>query len=239
MKTTYQNQEAIKYNIDIHNPIHFLKRTLMRRYLKTVRNVRKVADVGCGSGVMSRYVNAQFHGYDLHEELIEIAKRMNPHQKNSFFVKNLYDIEENDYDVVICTEMLEYLEDDEKGLRKMGEMLRPGGKLLMTVPVNKAFETSIDKSEGFRRYEKRVLVEKLEKSGFVVEKARYWGFPLTNLFYMRVYVPSSEKRKETGTFSSKAKIILQILKIAKYVFLFDLLFNVKHSFDLAIMARKK
>jgi len=238
MKTQYAQEETIKFNIDIQNPIHFLKRWIVRGYLRDL-TLRKVADVGCGSGVMSRYVRAVFHGYDLHPELIDIAWKMNPGKNKKFMVKNLYDIHEKDYDVVLCTEMLEYLEDDDKGLRKMQSMLKPGGRLILTVPVNKKFATSIDKSEGFKRYTKKELFQKLEKAGFTVEKWRYWGFPLTNIFYLHVYVPSSERRKKTGKYRSGSSFMVKTLRVVKYLFLVDLLFNVPHSFDLAVRARKR
>jgi SAM-dependent methyltransferase len=67
--------------------------------------------------------------------------------------------------------VLEHIKDDERALRNISQLLQKDGKLLLLVPAKKWAFTKLDEELGhFRRYEKQELVEKLERSGYKVEK---------------------------------------------------------------------
>jgi len=77
------------------------------------------------------------------------------------------------FDTVICANVLEHVEDDAAGLRQMHELLEPGGRVVLVVPMLRALYGEIDRAiHHHRRYERAELVEKLEKAGFVVEELR-------------------------------------------------------------------
>jgi len=75
------------------------------------------------------------------------------------------------FDTVICTNVLEHVENHEEALRSMKRLLRPDGKLLLLVPAHPGLFCAIDRELGhFRRYRKAELRQLLEQTGFRVER---------------------------------------------------------------------
>jgi SAM-dependent methyltransferase len=67
---------------------------------------------------------------------------------------------------VICTEVLEHIENDEKVLSEAARVLRKSGSLIITFPHRKAFFAIDDRFVGhFRRYELEEMVTLLNKCG--------------------------------------------------------------------------
>ena len=101
---------------------------------------RKVLDVGCGLGDLSIKIlncmddGSQLVGYDFAEALVELARERYPRQK--FLVGSLGHIDEKkeSFDVIICSEVLYYLNDADRqlALDNLYEMLRPNGFLIFT-----------------------------------------------------------------------------------------------------------
>jgi glycosyltransferase involved in cell wall biosynthesis len=72
-------------------------------------------------------------------------------------------------DSVICFNVLEHIEQDEKPLKKIFELLEPRGRLLLLVPSHPWLYGSLDEHLGHqRRYGKKELRNKLETAGFRV-----------------------------------------------------------------------
>jgi glycosyltransferase involved in cell wall biosynthesis len=77
------------------------------------------------------------------------------------------------YDTVLCTNVLEHVEDDAAALRWIHDRLEPGGRVVLVVPLLRALYGSIDAaSEKHRRYETAELRAKLEAAGFEIEELR-------------------------------------------------------------------
>lgn len=73
----------------------------------------------------------KYNGFDFSKKRIEIAKEFNPEGK--FFVKNAYKtnlFNDCDYDVIICTEVLEHLDKD----CDLMDRIPKGKKFFGTVP---------------------------------------------------------------------------------------------------------
>jgi len=77
------------------------------------------------------------------------------------------------FDTVVCANVLEHVEDDMAGLRQIHDLLAPGGRVVLVVPMLRALYGQIDRAiDHHRRYERAELVERLEKAGFAVEETR-------------------------------------------------------------------
>ena len=73
-------------------------------------------------------------------------------------------------DTILCVNALEHIEDDEKVLDHMYQILNTGGKLVLLVPALRRLYGALDEKLGhFRRYERKELAAKLQGKGFVIE----------------------------------------------------------------------
>jgi predicted SAM-dependent methyltransferase len=99
-------------------------------------------------------------------------------------IQDLSSISNNSIDFIICSHVLEHIPDDKKAMLNMYNILKPGGKSIMMVPILKNTDEvdedpgCIDIAERWRRfgqddhirlYSRKVFVERLEQSGFIVQ----------------------------------------------------------------------
>jgi len=107
----------------------------------------KILDVGCGDGGNIRMFNGlspiaekmYFYGVDASPRLIELANEYNKKNeiKNCFFeVGNAEDLpyEDGEFDIVVCTEVLEHLLHPEIALSEIYRVLKNGGAATITTP---------------------------------------------------------------------------------------------------------
>jgi ubiquinone/menaquinone biosynthesis C-methylase UbiE len=114
---------------------------LTNRYLKLIDryldNHQTVLDVGCGSGVITnvfakRYPMSQFIGLDFADS-IEYASKMSVGNTNSTFVKqNFLEFDAGQqFDRVICQGVLHHIPNADLAVKKLKNLVAPGGKLLL------------------------------------------------------------------------------------------------------------
>lgn len=70
------------------------------------------------------------------------------------------------FDGIVCSEVLEHIEDDLQALGELSRVLTAGGHLLLTVPVRRRYFARDDQVAGhFRRYEVEPLLASLRQVG--------------------------------------------------------------------------
>ncbi len=99
----------------------------------------RVLDVGCGNGVISRHLGRlgfRVTGIDVSERTIEKARTINPLPNVEFITKSAEELvaEGTRYDAVICSEVLEHLDNPGALLSVLHSSLSETGKLIVTVP---------------------------------------------------------------------------------------------------------
>ncbi len=100
------------------------------------------------------------------------------------------------YKTIIAINVLEHIKDDKKALTNIYTMLQKDGKVLLLVPAKRIAYTKLDKSLGhFRRYEKDELFEKLQKSGFLIEKLYFFNIVGLFSWIMRDKIERSHNMK--------------------------------------------
>lgn len=76
---------------------------------------------------------------------------------------------EDKFDTVICSNVLEHINDHERALKHMRQILKPGGRLVLLVPANPAIFSGLDEELGhYRRYTREELQRVLSSTGFEV-----------------------------------------------------------------------
>lgn len=101
-----------------------------------------VLDVGCGNGVITRSLGSlgfKVLGIDVSERAIERANLLNKFPNVNFKVISAEQLnsEGNKYDAVICSEVLEHLQNPELLLNTLYQSLTDKGFLIVTVPNGK------------------------------------------------------------------------------------------------------
>ncbi len=99
----------------------------------------RILDVGCGNGVISRHLGRLgFHvtGIDISEKAIEKARQVTDLSNVQFLQKSAEELVAagERYDAIVCSEVLEHLDDPGALLLVLRESLTDNGKLIVTVP---------------------------------------------------------------------------------------------------------
>ncbi len=95
------------------------------------------------------------------------------------------------YDTILCTEVLEHLEEPNRAIAEMRRLLRPGGHVILTVPF---FWHIHEAPRDFYRYSEYGLRHLFESGGFeIVELRPLTGFVVTftqlGIYYVRTAFP--------------------------------------------------
>jgi SAM-dependent methyltransferase len=100
-------------------------------------------------------------------------------------------------DLVMSTVVWEHIDDHETVDRESFRVLRPGGRLLVAVPAGKTLWSGHDVALGHvRRYERRELVDLVERTGFVVSDVRSWNVLLRPVARVRRSRNAAESEME-------------------------------------------
>ncbi|WP_112381666.1 class I SAM-dependent methyltransferase [Sphingomonas carotinifaciens] len=91
-------------------------------------------------------------------------------------------VERGAYDLVAVLDVVEHIEDDVAALKAMGDLLKPGGKILIAVPAHQWMWSAHDVvNHHHRRYSKATLAAAIERAGLRTKKLTYFNsllFPL-------------------------------------------------------------
>lgn len=94
-----------------------------------------VLDIGCGYGEMlSEFPATRLVGVDINHPALSEAKRRNP--AGCFAMANVerLPIADSSFDAVVCSEVLEHMDDPSSLAREIVRVTRPGGVYCVTVP---------------------------------------------------------------------------------------------------------
>jgi SAM-dependent methyltransferase len=128
----------------------------------------RVLDVGCGTGgnfaFLDRYGTVE--GCDCSEEAIRYCNMRGTHPAR---VADIYELpyEDASFDLVTCLDVIEHLRLDLPAFQELARVLRPGGHLLVTIPVGPHLYSDFDCLSGhLRRYRFGEVRDLLGLSGF-------------------------------------------------------------------------
>lgn len=109
-------------------------------------------------------------------------------------------------DLVTALDVLEHLEDDAAAAAEIRRVLRPGGRLVVTVPVDPRLWSAHDEAVGHvRRYTRSSLLALLVRAGLEVESARSW------MVLLRPAVALARRRSTGSDLDEPSRVVNAVL----------------------------
>ncbi len=137
----------------------------------------KLLDLGCGTGALFQQIACQtdsLFGIDFSD--VAVARSRERVSSSGLALASVVDLPFQDgvFDTLIASEVLEHLPDDCQALSEWGRVLKPGGRLIATVPAHPHLWGSHDElCHHQRRYRKSELQAKISAAGFHMERISY------------------------------------------------------------------
>jgi len=145
---------------------------VVRRAVGSTTNP-SILEVGCGTGNVLRGIeqtcpHAIVTGMDIFLEGLQYAKRRS---SAALLQGDMHHPPFSmPFDIIGLFDVLEHMPADMQVLLDVGQMLRPGGTLIITVPAHQSLWSYFDEaSHHYRRYEPAELNEKFANAGYDVE----------------------------------------------------------------------
>lgn len=188
--------------------LHYQKPAFKQRFLlfksklaSVVKVPAKILDFGCGSGVMVcglTQLGYEVTGVDGSEGMVKAARGYASENGVENIVFSIIDpigetLPKEEYDAVICSSVLEYVEKDVKLLKNLIKSLRPNGYLFISVPNSRSIlgkiediairlklrgitKNGADVYQAKRRYDRKPFVHDMKKLG--LHHIKYWYFEI-------------------------------------------------------------
>ena len=170
---------------------------------------RRVLEIGSGFGNLTRHLADRelVVASDLDPVAVEYLKGVFRDQSSVRVVSYRFPLDAGvrdeiralQVDTIVCCNVLEHIEEDERALADMRDVLPPGGRLILLVPAMARLYGTLDEQlRHFRRYEKPELERKLSKAGFRVEQCGFlnrpgvFGWFVTGRILKRRVLPRSQ-----------------------------------------------
>lgn len=140
----------------------------------------KILDIGSAGGVLSLELiqNGYKNVFALDYSADAIARCKERGIQNAFVMDGHQpDFSENEFDVLIASDCLEHLENDQLALMNWFKVLKPEGLAFIYVPAYQWLWSQHDEINfHFRRYTETGLNNKLKIAGFTLVQSGYWNF---------------------------------------------------------------
>jgi SAM-dependent methyltransferase len=159
-----------------------------------IRAPARVLDVGCGWGITLEALEK--HGY--RAAGVDISRRMLEQLDQPDRVLYVADLSRNlpvdagGFDAVLALDVIEHIDDDLDAVSKLGQLARPGGVVIVSVPALPELFTEFDEIQGHRRrYLPETLQAAFQDSGLEIDRIFWWGQWLVSMLRQQ----RSQKRK--------------------------------------------
>ena len=156
---------------------------LIRREVQPPANAR-VLEIGCGTG-HNLAMLGEFGSVDaleLDDEARAVAEQRLGKSVMRAPLPELAGVPERHYDLIGAFDVIEHIDDDQAALASIARRLKPGGKLVVTVPAHQWMWSAHDVvNHHKRRYSKRALRALVQGSSLKLERSGYFNsllFPL-------------------------------------------------------------
>lgn len=138
----------------------------------------RILEIGCGTGhnlpMLASF--GEVDAIEIDETAAAKASERLGKAVGSAPLPELNGVAPGSYDLVAVLDVVEHVEDDVAALKAIASVLRPGGKILITVPAHQWMWSAHDVvNHHKRRYSKTTLISALEKAGLRWRKLRWFN----------------------------------------------------------------
>ncbi|MCW3846343.1 class I SAM-dependent methyltransferase [Sphingomonas sp. LB-2] len=149
----------------------------LTRYGDLPRDAR-ILEIGCGTGhnlpMLASF--GEVDAIEIDEAAGAFAAERLGKPIGTSPLPELSGVERGQYDLVAVLDVVEHVEDDVGALRAIASLLKPGGKILITVPAHQWMWSAHDVvNHHKRRYSKATLTAALQKAGLSWRKLRWFN----------------------------------------------------------------
>lgn len=144
----------------------------------------RILDIGCSSGILLNalkekgFSSDQLYGIDISEKAIENCHQ-NGLEQTAVMDAHQLDFPDNSFDILIASDCLEHIKNDQQALNDWLRVLKKGGSLIIFVPAFPSLWSQHDEDNlHHRRYRRKELRSKLVSAGFHIAQSGYWNFML-------------------------------------------------------------
>jgi SAM-dependent methyltransferase len=150
---------------------------LIERRVKPPAGAR-ILEIGCGTGhnlaMLGRF--GTIDAVEMDDAARAVASERLGRPARMATLPALEGVERGAYDLVALLDVLEHVDEDRASLSSMKERLRPGGRILLTVPAHPWMWSAHDVvNHHKRRYTKNGLRETIEGAGLKVDLLSYFN----------------------------------------------------------------
>ncbi len=215
--------EYTKMNdVEMH---HFWYKTIHNLILQNTKQGITLLDLGCGTGGVVNKIKHQFQtvvGMDISELSLSFAKGKNPDV--SFIQSDLNDLKlDQKYSQITCIDVLEYIEDDNSFIQKIHDALAENGTFILNVPAYKWLLSYHDEKVGQqKRYEKKEIVELLERNGFKIKFITFWNTLLFPILLIKRKFLKSESSDVDNIHPVTNKLLFNVMRIELFILRFKI-----------------
>ena len=196
------------------------RRDMVWRLLKDLDRNLSILEIGCSGGPLIRLLQrkgfAKIIGIDINECSVQLCRSLG---EADIRVADgcATGFSNEQFDVVIASDVLEHIEDPNQGLTEWSRILKPKGIVLVFVPAFQFLWGRHDEvNRHYRRYSKQEIVSLLEQAGFCIERATYWNFslflPALFVRLLRRVLSRQQGEKKGGDLTASGKIMNRILE---------------------------
>lgn len=161
----------------------------------------RILDAGCGSGrnMIELARHGTVSGVELSGPSVDVARARGAGKVIAGSVLDM-PFDSDSFDLSVCLDVIEHLEDDVGALRELRRVLAPGGSLLVTVPAYQWLWSGHDEvNHHHRRYTRRSLQRVAEQAGWEQVRTTYFNSLLLPLaILLRVLERFSRKTTESS-----------------------------------------
>lgn len=158
---------------------HPMEKWRIQHVLKRVNPKAKLLNVGVGQGkieelLIKKYPKIKYTGTDITRKTLRSLQKKYPQWKFQYAELLQLPFPKNSFDQVFFLEVLEHIKPSEtfEVLSELVRVLKPGGELFLSVPVNEGLEEMLPENPNshMRMYSKELLSFELETAGLQIQK---------------------------------------------------------------------